>query len=194
MSTLTKSACYALLATVILSACSRPYATFQKTTPEHFYAKKTSVTTPTGEKPVVDEPVAAPAAAPAVVAEVQTQLNELVAANKTELATHKKLATRINRVQQLLATSADKQALSPAKTKAKMSLMAKMVSKKINKQIEKKLAPKQPQTQSAIRLGIIVGIVGLLLIIIGNSLFSALGVIALVVGLIGILLGYLDVL
>ncbi len=204
MKTLTQKALYALLATTLLSACSRPYATFQKTTPEHFYTQK-AATTPAieapsvaassvTETPTVAETAPVAAEAPTTIAAAQTQLNDLVASNKTGLATNKKLATRLNRVQHLLATTSEKQALSPAKTTAKMGLMAKLVTKRINKQIEKKLAPDQPKTQSAIRLGIIVGIIGLLLLIIGNGFFGGLGGVLLVIGLLGILLGYLDVL
>ncbi len=199
MKTLTKNAFYALVATSLLSACSRPYATFQKTTPEHFYTKTTAAP---AEAPVVvaDAPVAVETpvteAIPVqpTVATVQTQVNDMLVANKTALASDKKLEKRMNRVQNLLAANGTKEAMAPAKVSTKMSLMAKMVTKKINKQIEKKLAPKAAQTQSAVRLGIIVGIIGLLLVIIGNGFFAGLGAVLLVIGLLGILLGYLDVL
>lgn len=203
MKTLTKSALYALLATTLLSACSRPYATFQKTTPERFYAKKATVApiietatvtpAPVTEVPTTTEATQAPVVAPAPIVAAQSQLNEVLAANKTGLATNKKLAKRMNQIQTLLASPSEKQSLNAATT-TKTSAMAKIVTKKINKQIEKKLAPKAAQTQSAIRLGIILGLAGLLLLIIGNGFFATLGGIALVIGLVGILLGYLDIL
>ncbi|MBC8156038.1 MAG: hypothetical protein H7Z72_24370 [Bacteroidetes bacterium] len=197
MKTLTRNAFYALVATLLFSACSRPYATFQKTTPERFYTQKATIT-PAVEMPLVADvptPVQSiPTAEETRVAlSVQTQLNEVLAANKTGLATHK-VAKRMNRVRNLLTITGEKQALSPATATAKMGLMAKMVTKKINKQIERKLAPERAKTQSAIRLGIILGIIGLVLIIIGNGFFAGLGGVALVIGLVGILLGYLDVL
>lgn len=202
MKTLTKSAFYALVATSLLSACSRPYATFQKTTPEHFYTKTTTAAPAETPVAVVEAPTVAveptmtvtPTEAPAALAAAQTQLDELMASTKTDLATTKKLTARLHKVQNLLAATSGIKAIRSDKATGKMGLLEKMVTKRINKQIEKKMAPNAAQTQSAIRLGIIVGIIGLLLIIIGNSFFRGLGVVALVIGLLGILLGYLDVL
>lgn len=198
MKTLTKNAFYALVATTLLSACSRPYATFQKTTPERYYTKTTTVMPSVGTPSVANVPTqvqSVPAVTETQATAVATpaQLSEVLAANKTGLTTNKKLVKRMSRVQKLLTTTSEKQALSPGTTTAKMGMVAKMVTKKINNRIEKKLAPEQAQTKSAIRLGIILSIIGLVFIIIGGF-FGVLGSIALAIGLIGILLGYLDVL
>lgn len=212
MRTLTKNAFFALIAAASLSACSRPYATFQKSAPEHFYTKKADAVAPVtalpaatvaDETPVVAEaPVASaetPAvavAAPVAVAQptassVRKQLNEALASNKTQLSGKQKLNARMTGVMNMI-NSADEKQLSTT-TSQKMGKVATMIAKSVDKKIQKHMGPKAAKSSSAIRLGIIVGIIGLLLIIIGNSFFSTLGVIALVVGLLGILLGYLDV-
>lgn len=214
MKTLTKNAFYAFAAAALLTSCSRPYATFQRTQPERFAQTAKTEVAPVAvaqpaaaaEAPVVaaqpaeavaqTTPVTPAAVTPAqpvaTVADAQQALAQAEASIKAkpELANNKRIANRMAEVKNLLATASARPAEgSAAVTSAKkMSFAEKMAVKSVDKKIQKKLSPKEAKARSFFTIGLVVGIIGLLLILLGNGFGVTIGVIALVVGLILILL------
>ena len=173
MKTLTRNAFFAFAAAAMMTACSRPYATVQRTQTERFYseAKAAPAAQPkTTEEVAVATPVEAPAAVDAPTAaqveatkQVVDQI-EAYAANNKELASNKKLEKRMARVKQLLNEATTAKASNTLQTTKKATLMERMMTKKIDKQIKKHMAPDEAKVMDrATRAGIIIGIVGLLL-------------------------------
>lgn len=208
MSTFSKSLFTAFVGAAILSSCSRPVAYFQPTARESFKsvpAQSVAVTTPAvAEEAVAVQPAEAVVAAPATVAPVEQQLAQTKQAvsqveayvrNDSKLASNKKLAKRMARLNEMLATTSAKAEISSnvASTK-KMSLMERTMLKKMDKKIKNHVAPDQTKAMSSnVRLGVIIGIIGLLLLLLGGgSVLGVIGVIGLVVGLVLILLGVIN--
>ncbi len=202
MKTFTKQLCAALIGVVVLSSCSRPVAYFQRGPVENYHTPKTetvAVVTPveaaqpalgtTAAEPVA--PVAAVSeATPAnAVAQANTAMTQLEAyvRNDSKLAADKNVSKRIARAKQLLATAATKATTTPNATASpkKMNLLERMATKHIDKQIKHKLAPdqtKRTMAKSLLKIGLIVGLIGLILLLVGNGFGATLGLIGLIGG------------
>lgn len=200
MKTLTRNAFFAFAAAAMLTACSRPYATVQRTQTEHFSSK---VKPATVEQPVVavqevnTTEASAVAVTPAAEVEATKQAVaqiEAFAAANNELAGNKKLEKRMARVKAMLTEATQTQTLSPnaLQTTKKMSLAERVMTKKIDKQIKKHMAPDQAKAlDRATRSGIIIGIVGLLLSLLFTGVLGLIGVLMLIGGIVLILVGVL---
>lgn len=168
----------------LLSSCSRPYATYPTTSTVR---PVTAVTLPV--------PNAAPMLAPVTVAEttpLEPALDRLDALVKNDnaLANNKRLVNRLVHVQTLLAA----RPTAPLATARKMTVAQKLVMRKLNHRVHQQLTPTaMPSNQQAFRIGLVVGVVGLLLVLIGNSFIAALGGIALLVGIVLVVLSLLEV-
>ena len=183
-----------LAGTALITSCSRPYATVQRTPTQKFAT--TTQTAPVQAialaqaetSIVVDAPVATPT--PAVeVAAVQSQLNETVASNKAVMA-DKRVQKQMAKINAVLATSSSKEATTnPMATTKKMNLVERMMVKKIDQKIKNKMAPEKTMAKSLLTLGAIIAIIGLVLMLLGVA--SPLGIIALIVGLVLILVDLL---
>lgn len=191
MRTLTKNAFFALATAALLSACSRPYATFQRTQHENFHAQKV-------------EAVAAPVQADVQVAQVTegatvatpVQVDvaqpEAVASVENKAVTSKKLEKRMAKVQHLLAVAAEKQTTSSVAANAphKLNMVEKMLLKKIDKKIKNKVAPDEAKAlNSNIRIGLILLLAAIVLSLIPGlwwlgSIAGVAGVVFIVIGLI----------
>ncbi|GAB3259714.1 hypothetical protein GCM10027347_23540 [Larkinella harenae] len=213
MRTLSKLAVYSLLSTALLSACSRPYATYQKMPVERFGSRQ-EVSAPqapsTASENVAALTVEAPAVTPAETAtplttaaalkNVEQQLQEAVARNDNKLAGSKKVEKRMARVQNLLAEASAKAANTTDNTKAaamtstkKMNLAERMMMKKVDKQLKKSLAPEEAKAMSrTLKAGIIVGVVGLLFALLFGGVLGLLGILMLIGGLVLILVDVLS--
>lgn len=206
MSTVSKYLFAALAATVMLSSCARQQAYFQPTARESFktesVAQVSPVETPVSEPVVVTEMSPALVEAPAVVTaselvqtkEAVSQLEAYVR-NDSKLASNKKLTKRMTRLNELMVATSDKAvAAVPATSAKKMSLMERMVLKKMDKKIKNHVAPDQTNAMNSnVRLGLIVGIIGLLLLILGgSSVLGVIGLIGFIVGLVLVLLGVIN--
>ncbi|AQG78380.1 hypothetical protein [Spirosoma montaniterrae] len=206
MNTFTKHVATALLGVAFLSSCSRPVAYFQRGPVENYHTPKTetvAVVTP-AEAPqpvVVEAPTVDVTPAPAVVAatpasqveQAQTALKKLDAyvRNDSKLASNKKLAQRMERVNTALAATSAKAAVTtPTAAPQKMTFAQKLMVKKMNKDIKDKMMGKKAMAKSVLVIGAVVAIIGLILILLG---VGGLGVIALIVGLVLMLLDLLDV-
>lgn len=193
MKTLAQRITLFLAGTALITSCSRPYATVQRTPAQKFATTTQSAPVQTvapaqAETPVVVEAVVA-APAPAVeAAAVQTQLNEAIASNKTVIA-DKRVQKQMAKINAVLATSAQKSTMTPTTTAKKMNLAERMMVKKIDKKIKNKMSPDQTMAKSLLTLGAIIAIAGLVLMLLGVA--SPLGIIALIVGLILILVDLL---
>lgn len=207
MSTFSKNLFTALIGAAILSSCSRPVAYFQPTARENFKSAPSQsvvVAAPVAaEQAVTAQPVEVALATPvtAAPAEQLAQTKQAVSQveayvrNDSKLASNKKLAKRMTRLNEMLATTSVKAEASTnvASTK-KMSLMERTMLKKIDKKIKNHVAPDQTKAMSSnVRLGVIIGIIGLLLLLLGGgSVLGVLGAIGLIVGLVLILLGVIN--
>ncbi|RRB02299.1 hypothetical protein [Larkinella rosea] len=212
MRTLSKLAVYSLLTSALFSACSRPYATYQKMPVERFGSRQEVPAVSTPQTPAEDVAVASvesPAVAPAETAtplttaaalkNVEQKLQETVARSDNKLAGTKKLEKRMARVQSLLAeasvkatTTAENKTASALTTTHKMNLAERMMMKKIDKKIKNSLAPDEAQAMSrTLRAGIIIAIIGLILSLLGGVL-SLIGVLMLIAGLVLILVDVLS--
>lgn len=205
MRTISKLAVYSLLTSVLFSACSRPYATYQKMPVERFGSRQDVPATVSAPQPVEEKTIASietPAVAPseetaplttaAALTTVEQKLQEAVASQDNKLVGNKKLEKRMARVQKLLAEAktapATEQTTASASSR-KLNLAERMMMKKIDKKIKKSMAPDEvKQMSQRLKIGIVVGVIGLILAIIGIPVLSLIGVIMLVVGLVLILL------
>lgn len=211
MRTLSKLAVYSLLTSALFSACSRPYATYQKMPVERFGSRQEVPAVQASQTPAEDVAVASvetPAVAPvetatpltaaAALKNVEQKLQETVASNDNKLAGNKKIEKRMARVQSLLAeasakaaTSTDKTTASTVTTKHKMNLAERMMMKKLDKKIKNSLAPDEAKAMSrTLRAGIVIAIIGLILSLLGGVL-SLIGVLMLIAGLVLILVDVL---
>ncbi|MFD2933578.1 hypothetical protein [Spirosoma flavum] len=209
MSMLSKHLFAALLGTALLSSCSRQVAYFQPSARESFKsAQSVTVAASTPIEAVQPIETAQPAEiatlTPATAVPVEQQIaqtkqavNEVEAyvRNDSKLASNKKLAKRMVRLNELLATTSSKAMVSTnAASTKKMSLMERTMLKKIDQKIKNHVAPEKTQAMSSnVRLGVIIGIIGLLLLILGGgSVLGVIGAIGLIVGLVLILLGVIN--
>ncbi|GAB3792004.1 hypothetical protein GCM10028819_01460 [Spirosoma humi] len=207
MSTFSKNLFTALIGAAILSSCSRPVAYFQPTARENFKSAQpqaVAAVTPVAEESVAAQPAEVVSVTPATAAPAEQQLAQTKQAvsqveayvrNDNKLASNKKLAKRMVRLNEMLATTSAKAeiATNAASTK-KMSLMERAMLKKIDKKIKNHVAPDQTKAMSSnVRLGVIIGIIGLLLLLLGGgSVLGVIGAIGLIVGLVLILLGVIN--
>ena len=182
-----------LAGTALITSCSRPYATVQRTPAQKFATTQTApvqaiAPAQTETSIIVEAPVATPT--PAVeVATVQSQLNEAVASNKVVMA-DKQVQKQMAKINAVLATSSSKEATTnPMATTKKMNLVERMMVKKIDQKIKNKMAPEKTMAKSLLTLGAIIAIIGLVLTLLGVA--SPLGIIALIVGLVLILVDLL---
>ena len=203
MRTLSKHLFAALLGSALVSSCSRPVAYFQPTAREQFKSAQpvaVATTTPieTSETPVVamPAPIATPAPAEQLAQTKQAMSQvEAYVRNDSKLASNKKLAKRMARLNDLLTNTSYKATVTTNVASAKKStLMERMMLRKIDKKIKNHVAPDQPKAMdSNIRLGIIIGIIGLLLLLLANGgVLAVIGAIGLIVGLVLILLGVIN--
>lgn len=175
----------ALIIVALLSSCSRPYATFQKTTQEHFYTKanaQTPLPVATAQPEVMDTPTPTPK--PTTIAEALDQYEAVASAKATTSLESHKIAKRVARMRTIMNTTQSKSAVNTAPTTPKLNLMQRVVMKSINKKIEKHLAPQQPMVRNLLTIGLIVGLIGLLLVLIGTGTVYSLGYVGIIVGLI----------
>ncbi len=201
MRTLTNHLFAALLGTVLLASCSRPVAYFQPTAREQFAAGKPEKAVVSAPAEGVVETVAVASETPAVATVQVNQVKEAVSQveayvrNDSKLAASKTLNKRMNRLNKLLTTATDKATISTkAASTRKMTFMERTMLKKMDKKIKNHVAPdKTDAVNGNVRLGIIIGGIGLLLLILGgSSVLSVIGGIGFVVGLVLILLGLIN--
>ena len=189
----------ALLGTALISSCSRPVAYFQPTAREQFKTTQpatVAAVTPTQsvEAPLVETAVpTVPVTQAEQINQTKQAVNQVEAyvRNDSKLSSNKKLAKRMTRLNELLSTTSAKATVATnATTTKKSTLMERMVLKKLDKKIKNHVAPDQTKAMTSnIRLGLIIGIIGLLLLILSNGgVLAVIGGIALVVGLVLILL------
>ncbi len=185
-----------LAGTALITSCSRPYATVQRTPTEKFATVTKTETVRAiapAEAPVAVEtlvaptPVTTPVQAVEVAA-VQAQLNEAVASNKAVMA-DKQVQKQMAKINAVLATSGQKSTMTPTATTKKMNMVERMMVKKIDQKIKNKMSPEKTMAKSLLTLGAIIGIIGLVLLLLNVA--SPLGIIALIVGLVLILLDLL---
>ncbi len=174
-----------VLGVFLLSSCSRPYATYQTTSTVW---PVTAVTLPV--------PAAAPMLAPITTVAETTPLEpaldrlDALVKNDNALANNKRLEKRLAHVRTLLAA----RPTAPTDAAQKMTVTQKLVMRKLNHRVHQQLTPTaMPSNQQAFRIGLVVGVVGLLLLLIGNSFIAALGGIALLVGIVLVVLSLLEV-
>jgi hypothetical protein len=201
MRTLTKHLFAALLGTALLASCSRPVAYFQPTAREQFAVNKPEEATVASSTDVAVESVAVSAEMPAVATTQVEQVKQAVSKveayvrNDSKLAASKTLNKRMDRLNQLLKTATDKAVVSTkASPTRKMTFMERTMLKKMDKKIKNHVAPDKTEAMNSnVRLGIIVGGIGLLLLILGgSSVLSVIGLIGLIIGLVLILLGIIN--
>ena len=209
MITLSKHVAIACLSTLMLASCARQQAYFQPTARESFKATKavtvaqaTPVQTPVVESVTIVETMPAPAEVPVVtpapeVVQAKKAVDQLDAyvRNDSKLASSKKLTKRMARLNELMTTATDKATLSTKAASAqKMSFMERTVLKKMDKKIKNHVSPEKTQAMNSnVRLGLIVGIIGLLLLILGGgSVLGVIGLIGFIVGLVLVLLGVIN--
>lgn len=208
MRTLTQSLVAAFMGTVILASCSRPVAYFQPSARENFKSPQSNavaVVTPANEVKSTEaveavSTTAEPTAAP-TVAEQLAQTKQAVSQveayvrNDNKLASNKKLTKRMAKLNELLNTASDKAVTSANVASAKkMTFMERTMLKKMDKKIKNHVAPDQTKVMNSnVRLGLIIGIIGLLLLLLGGgSVLGILGLIGFIVGLVLILLGVIN--
>lgn len=204
MKRILESVSLALAGAALLTACSRPVATFQPSKTERFYTQQT-VATPAAAQtaPAADVPAVVPASVQAetpVVAQatptltVQTQqASDALASLKATHAADKRMTKRIERAEKMLAEANQKATAQPAAPVKKAGLAQRLMMKSMDKKIQKHLAPNDTKALTGyIRIGAIVALVGLLLLLIGNGVGATIGLIALIAGLVLILLGVIN--
>ncbi|MVM41751.1 hypothetical protein GO730_35550 [Spirosoma sp. HMF3257] len=189
----------ALMSSVIFSSCSRPVAYFQPTAHEQFKSAPAIVaTTPVDvSQPVSAETVSTPLPvstaqqidAPQQISQARVAINQLetYVRNDSKLASSKKLAKRMNRINELLSAPVN-QSLKASNTQ-KTTFAQKLMLKQIDKKIKNNLYPERAMAKSILTIGAIIGIIGLILLLLNVA--APLGIIALIVGLVLILVDLL---
>lgn len=196
MRTPTKHLFAALIGTAFLASCSRPVAYFQPTAREQFKTVQPAVVaveTVAPQTPEVTQP-AAPAEQLAQTKQAVSQVEAYVR-NDSKLASSKKLVKRMAKVNDLLAAASNKAAVSTKATSAKkMTFMERTMLKKLDKKIKNHVAPDATKAMNSnVRLGLIVGLVGLILLLLGGgSVLGVIGVIGFIAGLVLILIGIIN--
>ncbi|WP_080057018.1 hypothetical protein [Spirosoma aerolatum] len=208
MKTLSKSLFFLLFGLVVLASCSRPVAYFQPSAREHYTStqpKSIAPTTPVETTVPTETNISTPEATPAVAtpapAEQLAQAKEAVSQveayvrNDSKLASNKKLAKRMARLNEMMTTATEKAAVSTttASTK-KMTFMERTMLKKLDKKIKSHVAPEKTNVMDRnVRLGLIIGLIGLLLWLLGGaSVLAVIGLIMFVVGLVLVLIGVIN--
>jgi hypothetical protein len=204
MKTSSRNVFYALIATVLFSACSRPYATYQKMPVEHFGSQKSKVapglpietvsaetsqvaiSTPSPAQPVVATPPSSE------VNQVQQAVDQVVASSDNKV-TNTKLQKSMARIQKMLGSESTKSNLDSKKATVakKPNLAERLMLKNLDKKIKHALAPKYPNAPKAVNVivtvGAIVALVGLVVVLASTS--DGIGLTLLVVGLVLLLVG-----
>ena len=209
MKTSSRNAIYALIVTVLFSACSRPYATYQKMPVEHYGSRKTQTPVAVPAEVVTTEKTLAttqPEAAiipssslPAVantpsveIANAKAAVDQVVASSVNKV-TSNKLQKSMARIQKMLGaettqTSMDSRKAGVAK---KTNLVERLMLKNVDKKIKNALAPNHPNAPKAVNVmvtvGAIVALIGLILYLATAS--NAIGITLLIVGLVLLLVG-----
>jgi len=99
----------------------------------------------------------------------------------------------MSRVKNLMNTVSQKEAttLNTTTSAKKLNLFERTMVKRIDKQIKNKMAPnktKKTMATTLLKAGIIIGIIGLILLLVGNGVGATIGLIALIAGLVLIIL------
>lgn len=217
MKTSSRNVFYALIATVLFSACSRPYATYQKMPVEHFASQKSKVAptlpaeTVTADVKVADFPSSSPEIAASVspvetksvetktvetkavaATQVQQAIDQVVASSNNKVVNNK-LQKRMARIQSMLGVESKQSTEAAGQTKVakKQNLAERLMLKNVDKKIKRALAPKNPNAPKAVNVivtvGAIVALIGLIMFLATTS--DAIGVTLLVVGLVLLLVG-----
>lgn len=209
MKTSSRNVIYALIATVLFSACSRPYATYQKMPVEHYGSRKTQtpVAVPTEvvstEKALVttqpDAAIIPSSSLPAVVstpsadaAKAKAAVDQVVASSANKV-TSNKLQKSMARIQKMLGAENTQTAMDARKAGVakKPNLAERLMLKNVDKKIKRALAPNHPNAPKAVNVivtvGAIVALVGLILYLATTS--NAIGITLLIVGLVLLLVG-----
>ncbi|MFC5409700.1 hypothetical protein ACFPMF_10300 [Larkinella bovis] len=206
MKTCFRNVFYALIATLLFNACSRPYATYQKMPVEHFASQKRNVATTlpveTVAEAVTPEAVLEPstpsptlttvATTPSPAAEVAKaqQAVDQVVASSTNKVVNNKLQKSMARIQAMLGSSSDQKA-EQAKVARKHNLAERLMLKNVDKKIKRALAPHNPNAPKAVNIivtiGALVALIGLVVLLATTS--DAIGTTLLLVGLILLLVG-----
>ncbi|MBD2699339.1 hypothetical protein IC229_01735 [Spirosoma sp. BT702] len=204
MRTLTKHLLAALAGITFMASCSRPVAYFQPSARENFKsvpATTVAVAAPSENEvvqPATENVSAQPAESATQVTQVKQAVDQVEAyvRNDNQLASNKKLTKRMARLNEMVAAASDKATVSTnaVSTTKKLSLTERIMLKKIDKKIQKHVAPEKTKAMNSnVRIGLIVGIIGLLLWLLGaGSVLSLIGLIGFVVGLVLILLGVIN--
>ncbi len=203
MRALSKHLFAALLGTALITSCSRPVAYFQPTQREQFASTETPVVAPATPVQTVETTAAVETLSKDIVtpteqiAQTKQAVSQVEAyvRNDSKLASNKKLAKRMTRLNELLTTASAKAAVAPTASAAastqKTTLMQRMMLKKMDKRIKNHVAPDQTKAMNSnVRLGIIIGLVGLLLLLLGGgTALSVIGLIGFIVGIVLVILG-----
>lgn len=183
---------------LLLGACSRPVAYFQRSS----VGQRATL-------PVAQPTVMALTAAAPVAAVGQAPINSLASTSSTatvdqleayvrndaKLATSKTLIKRIDHIKSMVVASSIGHNQTQATTQHKATVLEKLMTKKVNAKINKHLSPNQPQ-KPMINGGLLGGslvlvIVGLLLLLLTTGTVATIGLIAAVIGAIGVIFGLL---
>ncbi|GAB3703962.1 hypothetical protein GCM10027592_34700 [Spirosoma flavus] len=187
-----------------MASCSRPVAYFQPSARENFKstpAATVAVATPSETEalqPAVESVSAQPAESATQVAQVKEAVNQVEAyvRNDNKLASNKKLTKRMARLNEVLTEASSKAivATNSATSTKKLSLVERTFLKKIDKKIKKHVAPSETKVMNSnVRLGLIIGLIGLVLWLLGGgSVLSLIGLIGFVVGLVLVLIGVIN--
>ncbi|WP_460636563.1 hypothetical protein [Larkinella harenae] len=203
MKTSSRNVFYALIATVLFSACSRPYATYQKMPVEHFGSKAPKATQTLPAETItaeVQQNDALTSSSEAItvtqqaadLAVAQKAIDQVVASTANK-ATANKVQKRMARIQSMLAaeTSQADQTTKKASVAKKPNLVERLMLKNVDKKIKKTLAPSHPNAPKAVNIivtiGAIVALLGLILWLATTS--TGIGVTLLLVGLVLLLVG-----
>ena len=201
MRTLTKHLFAALLGTALLASCSRPVAYFQPTAREQFALNKPEEAAVSASTEVAVEAAAVSDKVPVVTTTQVEQVKQAVGQveayvrNDSKLAASKTLNRRMARLNELLTTATDKATVSTKAASArKMTSMERTMLKKIDKKIKDRVAPEKTQAMNKnVRLGIIIGVIGLILLLLGGgTILGILGLVGFIIGLVLILLGVIN--
>ncbi len=115
-----------------------------------------------------------------------------LADNKLTNAQKVKISKRMEQARTMLTAMEQRGTdLTVATNTHKASFAERMVTKKIDKQIQKKLAPNSPKAtgNTLLRAGIIIGLIGLVLLLVGNGVGATIGYLALIAGIVLIIIG-----
>lgn len=203
MKSILGKATYAIVILSLLTACSRPYATLQRTPvngAQTTIDASTSPITVAAENltQASAEQVGTPTQAaitPTTIQESIAQSEALVAADHRLTATQKNTLTkRMNRIRHVMsaATLADVSGSKARELTHKPTVLERIVVKKMDKQIQRKLSPQQPQLNvGMLSTGAVLVLVGLLLVLLTSGTAATLGIVGLIVGAVLLLLGLL---